>query len=173
MLIVETMIERLTISPLLRSESGVVTCNHSFLSPRLFVLLLGPIWSNSGLFCSESGQMDSERRRGSRSLEASAQNYCRDDDREIDKQVLGSFCSELRSTNKVCYTGSVNCFWYRPLYIMYVCIYTYIYIVIDSCLMIDSWTFVLGITTSTGTLCVEQTHVFSYYYQNFYSIFRQ
>jgi hypothetical protein len=29
-----------------------------------FFLLLGPIWSNSGLFCSESGQMDSERRRG-------------------------------------------------------------------------------------------------------------
>ncbi len=50
--------------PLLRSESGVVACNHSFLSPRLFFLLLGPIWSNSGLFCSESGQMDSERRRG-------------------------------------------------------------------------------------------------------------
>ncbi len=53
-----------SVYPLLRSESGVAACSHSFHSPRLFFLLLGPIWSNSGLFFSESGQMDSERRRG-------------------------------------------------------------------------------------------------------------
>ncbi len=29
-----------------------------------FCFTFGAIWSNSGLFCSESGQMDSERRRG-------------------------------------------------------------------------------------------------------------
>ncbi len=39
-----------TYIPLLRSESGVAACSHSFHSPRLFFLLLGPIWSNSGLF---------------------------------------------------------------------------------------------------------------------------
>jgi hypothetical protein len=33
-------------------------------SHRFCFLLLGPIWSNSGLCFSESGQMDSERRRG-------------------------------------------------------------------------------------------------------------
>ncbi len=55
-------------NPLLRSESGVAACSLSFLSPRLFFLLLGPIWSNSGLFFSESGQMDSERRRGDKAV---------------------------------------------------------------------------------------------------------
>jgi hypothetical protein len=42
----------------------VVACNHSFLSPCLFFYFWAQYGRIQDFFCSESGQMDSQRRRG-------------------------------------------------------------------------------------------------------------